>query len=54
MLRKIARSHEAAAAQIEHFSKPKEVKLEERKKVNCLLKKSTADRYVNFNTPKLL
>ena len=38
MLRKIARSYETAAAQIENFAKPEEVKQKERENVNRLLK----------------
>ena len=52
MLRKIKRLYETAAAEIENFAKHNEVKQEEREKVNRLLKKSTAGRFVNFNRPK--
>ena len=52
ILREIARSYETAAAQIENFAKPEEVKQEERENVNRLLKKSSADRFANFTKHK--
>ena len=52
MLREIARSHETAAAQIEKFAKPDNLKQEEREEVNSLLKKSSAGRFVDFNRSK--
>ena len=52
MLRETARSYETAVAQIEKFTKPEEVKQEERENVNRLLKKSSAGRFANFNKPK--
>ena len=48
MLTEIARSYETAAAQIENFAKPEEVKQKERENVNRLLKKSSAGRFANF------
>ena len=51
MLREIARLHETAAAQIEKFAKPDDLKQEERE-VNSLLKKSSAGRFVDFNRSK--
>ena len=53
MLREIARSYETAAVQKENFAKLEKVKQKEKEKVNCLLKKSAAGRFVNFNGPKL-
>ena len=52
MVREIVRSYETAAAQIDNFAKPEEVKQEEREKVNRLWKKSSAVRFVEFNRPK--
>ena len=49
MLTEIARSYATAAAQIENFAKPEEVKQKERENVNRLLKKSSAGRFANFN-----
>ena len=52
MLREVAGLYETAAAQIENFAKPEEVKQEERENVNRLLKQSSVGRFATSNKPK--